>query len=277
MSTIDPTKINPLIEMVNDMLRENAELIEGLESGVEDCELTFNKSEAAYLLAKKELEAADDALDKAASEFNRLKKVASEKVEAEKTAQMDSNLAEANKQSKITNLDNETARIQAEDDTLKEVRQMINDINKPELISLGRNILSFDIKSLLDADPQSITELLELIDGLIKAGEADLQFAKDELTKATNAAALAKQALATAVEQRQIADGAAIKQNELVENLADEVGHAEVALSKAAEAMSDDRLVWQKKEESLAAKRKVVEEEEKEMKEIIRLLETVKD
>jgi len=279
MNTIDPAKINPLIDMVNGMLKENADLIEGLERGVGECELTVNQSKAALLAAQEAKKNADKALADGVQQLSNLNKAASEKLQAEKDAQDESNLAEANKESKAINLANETTRIEAEDATLKNVRKMIADINNQgtSFNEMGRNLLSFDIKSLLDADPASITELLGLIDGLIKAGEADLQLAKDELTAASQEADLAKSKLEAAKEQRQIADGAAVKQLEKMEGLNTAVTTAQENVAKAQSVLTEDELILQGKAANLEEQKKLIEQEAVEMNKVISLLESVRD
>lgn len=279
MNTIDPGKINPLIDMVKGMLKENAVLIEGLERGVVECGLTVDKSKAALLVAQQEKKEADQALATGAKEVSRLNQVAAEKLQAEKDASDASILAEANKNAKEINLASETTRIEAEDATLKNVRKMIADINNQgtSLNEMGRNLLSFDIKSLLDADPQSITELLRLIDGLIKAGQDDLQIAKDELTAASGEASAAKKTLEAAVEQRQIADGAALKQLEKMEGLREDVDTAKENVVEAQSVLEDDESILKGKADNLEEQKKLVEQEATEMAKIIGLLESVRD
>lgn len=279
MNTIDPGKINPLIEMVNDMLKENAELIEGLESGVAECELAVNKSKAGLLAAQQEKKEADEALATGVKDLSSLNQVAAEKLQAEKDARDESILAEANKNSKEINLASETTRIEAEDATLKNVRKMIADINNQgtSLNEMGRNLLSFDIKSLLDADPQSITELLRLIDGLIQAGQDDLQLAQGELEAASAEASAAKTKLDAAEEQRQIADGAAIKQLEKMEGLNKDVTTAKDNVEKAQSVLENDESILKGKAANLTEQKKLVEQEATEMSNIIDLLQSVKD
>lgn len=279
MNTIDPGKINPLIDMVKGMVKENAELIEGLERGVVECGLTVDKSKAALLVAQQEKKEADQALATGAKEVSRLNQVAAEKLQAEKDARDASILAEANENAKEINLASETTRIEAEDATLKNVRKMIADINNQgtSLNEMGRNLLSFDIKSLLDADPQSITELLRLIDGLIKAGQDDLQLAQDELTAATAQASAAKKMLEAAVEQRQIAEGAAIKQTEKMVGLGEDVTTAKENVVKAQSVLEDDESILKGKADNLEEQKKLVDQEATEMAKIIGLLESVRD
>merc|ERR1712083_181928 len=234
---------------------------------------------AALLVAQQEKKEADQALATGVKEVSRLNQVAAEKLQAEKDARDASILAEANENAKEINLASETTRIEAEDATLKNVRKMIADINNQgtSLNEMGRNLLSFDIKSLLDADPQSITELLTLIDGLIKAGQDDLQLAQDELTAASAEASAAKKKLEAAVEQRQIAEGAVIKQNEKMVGLGEDVTTAKENVNQAQLVLEDDESILKGKADNLEEQKKLVEQEATEMAKIIGLLESVRD
>lgn len=277
LDTISPEKIDPLIEMVEGMIQENEDLIERLENNVTHCQGKVNESKSTVEELKEiGKDATQDVID-GIQKLGELNTVAAEKIEAQKIAEDESNLAEANKQSKAANLKNETVRIKREDELLNEVRDMIAGINKPSDIEIARNLLSFDIKSLLNADPQSIKDLLVLIDGLLQAGVDDLQLARDESEKADLEFEAAAKKLTESIEEKQIAEGAAVKQNAVLKKLREKETDAINAIEAEVKVLNEAIRLLDIKEKDLATQREVVEREEEQMKEVISLLESLKD
>jgi len=279
MSTIDPAKINPLIDMVREMLQENNDFISGLEGEVKSCQSTVDESQKALDLADANQKKAAQELNDGVDEASRLGKIADDAKKTEAAATEAARLADEDKGRKKANLDSETSRVTAEDDLLKEVREMIVGINGKDksLNEMSRNLLSFDIKSLLNADPTSIEELLKLIDGLIQAGADDLQTAQNEFDDASKAAVEAQGKLDDATKAKREAVGAFVKQGDQNTLLTKAANEATAAKQTAQSKLDDDTAKLNQKQDNLQTQKDNVLKEEAEMKQIISLLESVRD
>lgn len=176
LDKIDTKSIEEMKVMLNDLIadgeKERAAVVQRRDDGQAD----LNTKEAARTAAVEAETAALTVLEEGQGALTRLK---GEEVEAETLNKADvetTGKAKVDRDEQKTNMDSQNIRIDSEKETLLSVAELIKDIETKTLAEMkkGRNLLSaIDYKSMADADPDSIQEVVDLINELVAQGETE--------------------------------------------------------------------------------------------------------
>jgi len=273
---IPESVIQPLIDLVNTMINGNDVVLAGLLDAV-------NASEKNVTTHQQALKDATDTLDVRINNTNNAKaKLSSLQTDfdnawnATHAAKENFDIKSGNNQTMFETLTKEKSRVSSENVTLQKVRGMIVNINQNanpgSNIETARHLLSVDIKSLLNANPGSIKNLVALIDSLIAAGQDELVTAQANFDAAKREAKQAQTDHGKAEENEQIALGKVLQaKDELTKKIKLEET-AKARVDKAEKAFDESEKILEGQQDIYNREKERFERETKSMAEIIQLL-----
>merc|ERR1712228_1094172 len=233
--------------------------------------------------AEKNVAAAQEALDDAKADLSQFISEEEEAKNIHDQATVKKAAAKTDRDAKAKTNEEQGARIDEEKETFEEIKSLIATISEGEESDLEiknvRKLLSFvDYKYLVDADPQSLEQVVDLIDQLIEDGETerngyinDFNQAESAFTDASAEADLTQIDWETAigkVSRQEITIGG----DDETTGLEQLLSAAHVAQDSAASARNLARAELSKQQDNLAAENERIDGEKQALEDIIDLL-----
>merc|ERR1719189_2961505 len=238
---------------------------------------------AAFEDAEKNVAAAQEALDDAKADLSQFISEEEEAKNIHDAAILKKATAKTDRDAKAKTNEEQGARIDEEKETFEEIKSLIATISEGEESDLEiknvRKLLSFvDYKYLVDADPQSLEQVVDLIDQLIEDGETERNGYINEFNQAETAFTDASIEAENAQVDWETAIGKVTRQEITIDGDAETVGleqilsDAQTAEGSAATALNDARAELSKQQEHLADENTRLDEEKQACQDIIDLL-----
>jgi len=283
LSQIDEDKINEMITMIGQLISDGETQRQAAIDSEASAQSDTDGKTDALVAAQGNVATAQGALDAARDELSQFISEEEEAKNIHDAAILKKATAKTDRDAKAKTNEDQGARIDEEKGTFEEIKSLIATISAGEASDLEiknvRKLLNFvDYKYLVDADPQSLEAVVDLIDQLIEDGETERNGYINDFNQAesafTDASAEADQAQIdweTAigkVSRQEITIGGDDETTGLEELLS----AAQAAEGSAATALNAARAELSKQQDNLAAENERIDGEKQALEDIIDLL-----
>jgi len=283
LSQIDEDKINEMITMIGQLISDGEVQRQAAIDSEASAQSDTDAKTAAFEVAEGNVAAAQEALDDARAELSQFISEEEEAKNIHDAAILKKATAKTDRDAKAKTNEDQGARIDEEKGTFEEIKSLIATISAGEASDLEiknvRKLLNFvDYKYLVDADPQSLEAVVDLIDQLIEDGETERNGYINDFNQAesafTDASAVADQTQIdweTAigkVTRQEISIGG----DDETTGLEQILSAAQAAEDSAATALNAARAELSKQQDNLAAENARLDDEKQACEDIIDLL-----
>jgi len=283
LSQIDEDKINEMITMINKLISDGEDQRQAAIDSEASAQSDTEGKTDALVAAQGNVATAQGALDAARDELSQFISEEEEAKNIHDAAILKKATAKTDRDAKAKTSEDQGARIDEEKGTFEEIKSLIATISAGEASDLEiknvRKLLNFvDYKYLVDADPQSLEAVVDLIDQLIEDGETERNGYINDFNQAESAFTDAS----AEADQTQIdwetAIGKVTRQEITIGGDAETTGleqllsAAQAAEDSAATDLNAARAELSKQQENLAAENARIDGEKQACEDIIDLL-----
>jgi len=283
LSQIDADKINEMIDMIGTLISDGEDQRQAAIDKEAAAQTDVDEKTGTHTKAIEDVTAAEGALNAAKAELVQFISEQNEAKNIHDQATVKKAAAKTDRDAKAKTNEEQGARIDEEKETFEEIKSLIATISEGEESDLEiknvRKLLSFvDYKYLVDADPQSLEQVVDLIDQLIEDGETERNGYINEFNQAETAFTDASIEAENAQVDWETAIGKVSRQEITIGGDAETVGleqllsDAQTAEGSAATALNDARAELSKQQEHLADENTRLDEEKQACEDIIDLL-----